>query len=151
MNIPNFQFSKIKPKVSLLNGMSIIYLIAFFSLFLQWKGLFSSVGILPIQSYISLILNKIGWASLYKVPSLFLFGSSDTFIQLSLLLGILLSVLSIVSKHPFWYFLVNWILYLSFVNVGQAFLSFQWDILLIEAGFMMLFIAPIPFFWQGDE
>ena len=35
-----------------------------------------------------------------------------------------------------------WILYLSLVVVGQDFLSFQWDVLLVETGFLAIFLAP---------
>src|SRR5207237_3382246 len=36
------------------------------------------------------------------------------------------------------------VLYLSLTIAGQTFLSFQWDILLLETGFLALFFAP----WQ---
>ena len=32
------------------------------------------------------------------------------------------------------------VLYLSIVSAGQSFMSFQWDLLLLEAGFLMLFL-----------
>src|SRR5262249_34198637 len=35
-----------------------------------------------------------------------------------------------------------WALYLSFVNLGQDFFSFQWDNLLLETGFFALFVTP---------
>jgi hypothetical protein len=35
-----------------------------------------------------------------------------------------------------------WVVYLSLVVGGQLFLSFQWDILLLETGFTALFFAP---------
>ncbi|NIW80965.1 MAG: lipase maturation factor family protein, partial [Calditrichae bacterium] len=39
-----------------------------------------------------------------------------------------------------------WILYLSLVKAGQIFLSFQWDILLLEAGFLVIFLMPFRIF-----
>src|SRR5262249_22737067 len=42
---------------------------------------------------------------------------------------------------------VLWFLYLSIMNVGQDFLSFQWDILLLEAGFLAIFLAPWRSYW----
>ena len=39
-------------------------------------------------------------------------------------------------------FAALWLLYLSFLVLGGPFLSFQWDILLVEAGFLTIFIAP---------
>src|SRR5262249_33214223 len=38
--------------------------------------------------------------------------------------------------------LACWALYLSFVSIGQEFLYFQWDNLLLESGFFALFVAP---------
>jgi hypothetical protein len=35
-----------------------------------------------------------------------------------------------------------WACYLSLVTVGQEFLSYQWDILLLETGFLAIFFAP---------
>jgi lipase maturation factor 1 len=39
-------------------------------------------------------------------------------------------------------FLVCWAFYLSLIHLGQDFLSFQWDILLVETGFVALLLAP---------
>ena len=36
------------------------------------------------------------------------------------------------------------VFYLSLTIAGQTFLSFQWDILLLETGFLAIFLAP----WQ---
>jgi hypothetical protein len=38
----------------------------------------------------------------------------------------------------------TWLLYLSLYAVGQTFLGFQWDILLLEAGWAALLLAPLP-------
>lgn len=40
-------------------------------------------------------------------------------------------------------FLTLWILYLSLYKVGQTFLYFQWDIMLLESGFITIIVAPI--------
>src|SRR5205814_3056388 len=37
---------------------------------------------------------------------------------------------------------VLWALYLSIVNVGQTFYSFGWETLLLEAGFLAIFLGP---------
>jgi hypothetical protein len=36
-----------------------------------------------------------------------------------------------------------WALYLSFVHIGQDFYSFGWDILLLETGFLAIFLCPL--------
>ena len=44
----------------------------------------------------------------------------------------------------------SWLCYLSVYIVGQSFLSFQWDILLLEVGFLAIFAArPLPFSGTG--
>jgi len=37
-----------------------------------------------------------------------------------------------------------WVLYLSIVNVGQRFYSFGWESLLLEAGFLAIFLGNAP-------
>src|SRR5881296_3651781 len=59
--------------------------------------------------------------------------------------GAILSFGLILNVAPRWCLLALWALYLSFVNVGQDFLSFQWDNLLLEAAFFTLFVTPRGF------
>ena len=40
-------------------------------------------------------------------------------------------------------FAALWFSYLSIYILGQSFLSFQWDILLLEAGFICIFLPPL--------
>src|SRR5436190_107863 len=40
-----------------------------------------------------------------------------------------------------WLFLL-WLLYLSLFNVARPWLGFQWDVLLLETGFLAIFFAP---------
>src|SRR4051794_41824532 len=35
-----------------------------------------------------------------------------------------------------------WVLYLSIVNIGQVFYGFGWEWLLLEAGFLAIFLGP---------
>ena len=57
--------------------------------------------------------------------------------------GVVMSVLLIVGVLPFFMLIGLWAFYLSLVIAGQDFLSFQWDTLLLEAGFAALFVAPL--------
>ena len=43
-------------------------------------------------------------------------------------------------------FLALWLCYKSLFDVGQTFLWFQWDILLLETGFLCLIVAPLTTF-----
>ena len=43
------------------------------------------------------------------------------------------------------HYIFRWLLYLSVYVLGGTFFSFQWDILLLEAGFLAIFTpAPLP-------
>ena len=53
-----------------------------------------------------------------------------------------MSILALSGYPTSLIFAVLWFLYLSIFQVGQAFSAFQWDILLLEAGFLVLFYAP---------
>ncbi|MEI8151749.1 MAG: hypothetical protein WCG92_09135, partial [Hyphomicrobiales bacterium] len=43
--------------------------------------------------------------------------------------------------RPICFFLL-WFLYLSLCNVGNIFLGFQWDALLLETGFLAILMSP---------
>ncbi|XP_053211769.1 lipase maturation factor 2-like [Panonychus citri] len=134
-----------------LTCMGFIYLFAFTSLYHQLPGLIGDNGILPVHSFAQ--LNKRGLSVLDEVinskPSLVWFApklglSFDYMMDLIALTGILISSLVIISKkaaNPI-LFGALYILYFSLYQVGQEFLWFQWDILLLEAGFLCIIIAP---------
>ena len=52
------------------------------------------------------------------------------------------SVLALLGFAQGPLFAVCWAFYLSLVHLGQDFLSFQWDVLLVETGFIALLLAP---------
>ena len=56
--------------------------------------------------------------------------------------GVVLSLAAIAGTAPLLCFALLWMLYLSIVQGGQDFMSFQWDVLLLEAGVVAWFLAP---------
>ena len=127
-----------------LRGLGCIYLIAFLSLWVQIHGLVGSDGILPAEQYLEAVREQIGTDGYYLVPTLFWLNASDTCLNLLCAGGVLLSFVLIAGFVPPFALIGLWTFYLSLVSVGQAFLSFQWDVLLLEAGFLAIFFAP----WQ---
>jgi lipase maturation factor 1 len=117
-----------------------VYFLAFFSLLVQVPGLYGSSGILPIGSYLRELRNDLGTYAFRICPSLFWFRSGDTALQAACLLGVGLSVLLMAGAPPVPLLLLLWLLYLSFVTAGQEFLAYQWDTLLLEVGFMTIFL-----------
>jgi len=138
-----------KPKPSYRGGcwlflrlLGVVYLIAFVSLWVQIDGLVGSEGILPVGDYLERIAENTGGERYWKVPSLLWLGHADAALHTLCAAGVLLSLLLIVGVAPIAMLFVAWVTYLSLVCGGQTFLSFQWDILLLETGFCALFVAP---------
>jgi lipase maturation factor 1 len=124
-----------------LKFLSLAYFFAFVSLHAQVLGLFGSKGIVPIKDLAGqLHKQKMGFLSL---PTLFLYRSSDSFLKGTALLGIILSISAFVGFIPFVPLMLLWVIYLSFYTLGYPFLCFQWDALLIEAGFAGIWFAML--------
>jgi lipase maturation factor 1 len=80
--------------------------------------------------------------TILEAPTIFWIDCSDATLRDTALVGAVLSLGLICTVAPLYCLLALWALYLSFVNIGQDFLSFQWDNLLLEAAFFSLFITP---------
>jgi predicted DCC family thiol-disulfide oxidoreductase YuxK len=125
-----------------LRALGLVYLIAFVSLWIQIDGLVGANGILPISDYLSLARGEIGFKAVWILPTLCWFNSSNAFLHFLCGGGVLLSLLLICRIAPAISLGVLFVFYLSLSVAGQAFLSFQWDILLLETGFLAIFFAP---------
>jgi predicted DCC family thiol-disulfide oxidoreductase YuxK len=124
--------------------LALVYLAAFASLATQAMGLFGEEGILPIGPYLTAVDASYGAEKYWLLPTLFWLNSSDAAIQWLPLVGCLLSVLLLLNRFPRSCLLGLYILYLSLVAAGQDFMTFQWDILLLECGFLALFLGARP-------
>ena len=128
-------------------GLALIYLIAFIAVVNQFIPLLGERGLLPVPRFIAAVPCRLS-------PSLFYLRATDGVFRAAGWLGVLLSLVALVAlvHHRsgiaagiIWGLL--WLLYLSFVNVGQTFYGFGWESLLLEAGFFTIFagagnIAP---------
>ncbi len=121
--------------------LGLIYLLAFFSLATQLRGLIGAAGITPAWFYLQAARQALGLSAYARVPTVFWFGSSDAALTGVCYAGILLSLMLLggLSWRPV--LAALYLLYLSFSSVGQEFLSFQWDALLVETGFLALFLG----------
>ncbi len=54
-----------------------------------------------------------------------------------------MSLLALAGIAPTLLFVLLWVAYLSLTIAGQTFLSFQWDVLLLEAGLLACLYAPL--------
>ncbi len=120
-----------------------IYFVAFLSWWMQSPGLIGSNGVAPIADYLAALQRQWGSSIYWQLPTLAWLNSSDNFLNLLWGAGTLLSLLVILDILTLPVLAVLWVLYLSLLYAGQVFTSFQWDILLLEVGFLAIFLAPL--------
>jgi hypothetical protein len=122
-------------------ALAAIYLVAFLSAANQLRGLLGERGLLPIRSFVRR-------RSFRSSPSLFHLRDSDRFAVGAAWAGVGLSIFALTgvpealgtpASALTW--LLLWTLYLSFVNVGQVWYAFGWESLLLEAGFLAVFLG----------
>src|SRR5437762_6839001 len=70
------------------------------------------------------------------------FRSSNAFLHFLCGSGVLCSLLLIFGIAPAVSLVALFVLYLSLTVAGQVFFNFQWDVLLLETGFLSIFFAP---------
>jgi predicted DCC family thiol-disulfide oxidoreductase YuxK len=142
------------PRWMFLRALGVIYLIAFVSLWTQIDGLIGHNGILPANRFMSAVgqqcdLERIGLDRFHLVPTLCWFNASDGFLHFQCAVGVALAIFLVMGIVPIPCLALLWLLYLSLATVGRDFLGFQWDNLLLEAGFLAIFFAPWQFWpWR---
>jgi lipase maturation factor len=121
-------------------ALALIYLVAFIAAANQFIPLLGEHGLLPVSRYVRVV-------PFSATPSLFFFAPSDRAFRVAAWIGIIVSaglfagilqrstVIAVVSWATLW------LLYLSFVNVGQIFYGFGWESLLLETGFFAMFLG----------
>ncbi|ELW49009.1 Lipase maturation factor 2 [Tupaia chinensis] len=136
---------------------------AFASLYTQGPGLYGPEGILPARRTLR-PQGKGRWQQLWETPTLLweaprLGLDTAQGLELLSLLGTLLALGALLLRplrHLLVYLLL-WVAYLSAcqanthpcsltalsLQVGQVFLYFQWDSLLLETGFLAVLVAPL--------
>jgi len=125
-----------------LRALGLIYLIAFVSLWIQIDGLIGRNGVSPFGEFLPAAQQQLGSRAFSTLPTLCWFNSSDAFLHFLCGGGVFLSLLLIVGIAPIISVIGLFVFYLSLTIAGQTFLSFQWDILLLETGFLAIFLAP---------
>jgi lipase maturation factor len=126
-------------------GLGVVYLFAFLTAVNQFPALLGERGLMPAPRFLRSV-------DFRRAPSLFQFHYTDRFLLVVAWIGVGLSVAVIAGlpglvPQPFalpismliWF--VLWVLYLSIVNIGQTFYSFGWESLLLEAGFLAIFLS----------
>ncbi|HMO50194.1 MAG TPA: lipase maturation factor family protein [Kiritimatiellia bacterium] len=124
--------------IRLLGG---VYAIAFYSLSTQVHGLIGTGGILPAGEFFRQAGEVLGVGGWWRLPSLVWWWSGDAALMAFCWAGMVLGVLLLAGLVPLVASAMLWVLYLSMTVAGQTFFAFQWDNLLLEAGFLAILLA----------
>ncbi|MBV9096150.1 MAG: lipase maturation factor family protein [Streptosporangiaceae bacterium] len=134
---PDYWFARL----AFQRGLAVIYLVAFLAAARQFRGLLGEHGLLPVPRYLRRV-------RFWQAPSLFHLRYSD-----GLFAGVSWSGAALAAAMaaglgdavPLWAamgaWLALWALYLSIVNVGQVWYGFGWESLLLETGFLAVFLG----------
>ena len=122
-------------------GLALIYALGFLNALHQFPALLGDRGLLPAPDF----LREVSWRD---APSVFQIRYSDGLLRVAAGTGVVVSLalLAGLPQHgplpvTMLAWLVLWVLYLSIVNIGQRFYAFGWESLLLEAGFLAVFLG----------
>jgi hypothetical protein len=124
--------------------LGFVYFIAFLSFGIQAAGLIGSHGILPYASFLKTFHEEFGGAAYRYVPTILWLSPTDLALAAVWIAGGLAALLALVGKRQRTALAVCLVMWLSLCSVGQDFLGFQWDALLIETGFLAVFASLSP-------
>ncbi|XP_034244722.1 lipase maturation factor 2-like [Thrips palmi] len=132
-----------------LRGICVIYMFAFASFYIQIPGLYGTNGILPARTQLIVkgadsILTRIKVKPTLLWLAPFLGLNTEYMMDVLALAGTGLGLAGFVKQSfctaPV--FAILWALYFSLCQVGQTFMEFQWDSLLLESGILAIIAAP---------
>ncbi|HET9841388.1 MAG TPA: lipase maturation factor family protein [Nocardioides sp.] len=122
-------------------SLAALYLVAFLVAANQYRALLGDHGLTPVRRYLARV-------SFRGSPSLFHLHHSDRAFLSVAWAGAVLSLATVVGltdavplPAALGVWVVLWVLYLSIVNVGQTWYAFGWESLLLEAGFLSVFLG----------
>ena len=122
--------------------LGLSYLAAFCSFWIQADGLVGSRGILPIGSFLEWVRGQTGAERYWLLPTLCWIAPTDGMLHALCAGGVAASLCLLAGVLPAAAAVLAWLFYLSLTVAGQVFLQFQWDMLLLEAGLLAIFLAP---------
>src|SRR5262245_43112759 len=140
---PRLAVSYARTRHIFLRFLAAIYFFAFWSLGSQIIGLAGEHGIAPAGRFLDAVAARYGTERFWLVPTLCWLDHSDGFLRLLCIAGAVVSVLLFLEIAPALMLFVLWALYLSLTWACGEFLMFQWDTLLLETGFLAIFLAPL--------
>jgi len=129
----------------ILRILGIVYAVAFLVAINQILPLIGSHGLTPVELYLKRVSAALGsdGAGFARLPSLFWLWHSDAALLSLAWVGLILSMVVAAGFANAPLLGMLWILYMSFVHVGQEWYGYGWEIQLTETGFLAIFLCPL--------
>jgi hypothetical protein len=129
----------------ILRLLGVIYAIAFLVAANQILPLIGSDGLLPLGSFLDQVRAALGGSlgGFLQLPSLFWLNHSDTALVATAWIGFALACVVACGCANAVLLALLWILYMSFLHVGQEWYGYGWEVQLLETGFLAIFLCPL--------
>ena len=126
-----------------MRGLALVFALAFASWWVQFEGLVGEQGILPSAELLVAAHDHLGPEAVWQLPGVFWWaGASDAAQALACGIGLVVSIAVVAGLLPGHGLALLWVLYLTLVSFGGVFMGYQWEALLLEAGFLGVLWAP---------
>ena len=128
----------------LVRGIALCGLAAFVSLWWQIEGLVGPAGVLPVDAFLDAVAGARGIERYWLLPTVFWLDASPITLHAVCAVGTAATLLALAGRWRCIASVVAYVCYLSLLGAGQVFLSYQWDILLIECFVAAAVLARAP-------
>ncbi len=99
-------------------------------------------GVLPAGQYLAAVGRALGSRRYWFAPSVFWISGRNSMLMAVMILGLASSLVALLNIWPRISFLVCFVCFLSFVTATNVWSNYQSDGMLLEAGFLSLFVSP---------
>jgi hypothetical protein len=129
----------------ILRFLGVIYAVAFLVAANQILPLIGSDGLLPVANFLDHVSRVLDGSlgGFLRLPSIFWINHSDTALLATAWSGFALSCVVVCGYANAILLALLWILYMSFVHVGQEWYGYGWEVQLLETGFLAIFLCPL--------
>ena len=129
----------------ILRLLGFVYFIAFLAAANQIVPLVGEHGLLPAQQFLERVATHFGssFDGFLQLPSVFWIHLSDQFLVTMSWVGLGFSACVMFGYANAIIMALLWALYMSFMNIGQDWYGYGWEIQLLETGFLGIFLCPL--------
>jgi hypothetical protein len=138
------RFSVARVRWLYLRALGLVFVLAFASLLPQLPSLLGPQGLSPASVLLEYVGQVLPAPERYsRVPTLLWWlGAGEGALRGVGFAGLACGLLLAANVAPRWALIGAWACYLSLTTVGDVFLGYQWDVLLLETALVSLPLAP---------